>query len=264
MKTKAAFIQFKPVFGDIDRNITQMDQLFQKAKEADLVVLPELPETGYKFSSRDEALLLSSEVNSNKFLDFLLQTSRNNQQYIISGFCERENNQLFNSSVFIGPEGILGKYRKMHLFWDEKKIFEPGNLGLPVFETDLGKIAMLICWDWAFPEVWRILGLKGAQLVCHPSNLVLPYAQQAVPVHGLINRFYCITTNRYGMEKGLKFSGNSIISGPDGKVICQAAGQEDEVKICELDLSKSLEKNLTPENHVFNDRRIEEYKDLLL
>ena len=118
---------------------------------------------------------------------------------------------------------MIGKYRKVHLFMNEWDIFEKGNLGFPVFDFGICKIGMLICFDWIFPEVWRILALKGADIICHPSNLVLPYAQQAVPVHGMINRTFNITANRIGIERGIKFTGESIISDPEGKIIKKAS-----------------------------------------
>ncbi len=119
---------------------------------------------------------------------------------------------------------------------NEFDFFEKGNLGLPVFDIGICKIGMLICFDWIFPEVWRILALKGADIICHPSNLVLPYAQQAVPVHGMINRTFNITANRYGTERGVTFSGKSIISDPFGKTLVTASPDKDEVAFVDLNL----------------------------
>ena len=123
---------------------------------------------------------------------------------------------------------------------------------------------MLICFDWVFPEAWRILALKGADIICHPSNLVLPYAQKAVPVNGLMNKTYNITSNRYGNERGVTFSGSSIISDPEGIVEAKAQKKADAVCIVEMDLDKTRNKMITPRNHLFNDRRPEIYGDLLI
>jgi predicted amidohydrolase len=146
---------------------------------------------------------------------------------------------------------------------NEFDFFEKGNLGLPVFDIGICKIGMLVCFDWVFPEVWRILALKGADVICHPSNLVLPYAQQAVPVHGMINRTFNITANRCGTERGISFSGQSIISDPFGKTLYKASPNKDEVKIIELDLTHSRNKQITKRNHAFDDRRPKNYKEIL-
>lgn len=259
---QAGYIQFAPLFGMEEKNMAVIDSLLDFGRDADIVIIPELPNTGYVFNSRSEAWNYASTVNESPYITFLLEKARSANQFIVSGFCEKENDKLYNSSILIGPGKIIGKYRKLHLFMDEKEIFEPGNLGMPVFNTEIGRIAMLICFDWAFPEAWRIMGLKGAQLVCHPSNLVLPHAQNAVPVHSLINRYFTITANRFGEERGIHFSGKSIISSPDGKII-SAAGKNDAItRTITIDLSLSENKNLTPKNHAYDDRRPELYQDI--
>ena len=183
--------------------------------------------------------------------------------FIVSGINEKEDGKLYNSSILVGPKGLVGKYRKIHLFWNEFDIFEKGNLGLPVFDLGFASVGMLICFDWVFPEVWRILALKGADIICHPSNLVLPYAQQAVPVHGMINKTYNITANRYGTERDVTFSGQSIISDPTGKTLYKSPSKADYVKVISADISLTRNKQITPRNNVFTDRRPDEYKDLV-
>jgi predicted amidohydrolase len=153
----------------------------------------------------------SAEIadGSGKFLAELIIYSKANKKHIVTGFNESENRLLYNSAILIGPEGIVGKYRKLHLFMNEKKYFQPGNLGLPVFEVLGIKMGMLVCFDWMFPEVWRIMAMQGAQLICHPSNLVLPYAQKAVTTHAINNRIFIATANRIGTEGDLTFTGQS-------------------------------------------------------
>ena len=209
---KAGFIQFSPVLGDQETNIKKIKSLMPMAQDADLIVLPELANSGYNFVSKDHAFENAEETINSRFIDFLIGEARKYDLHIVAGFNERENNNLYNSSALVSPEGLLGRYRKIHLFLNEKEIFTIGNLGLPVFDIGFCKIGILICFDWIFPEVWRILAMKGADIICHPSNLVLPYAQQAVPVHGMINRTFNITANRYGTERDVTFSGKSIIS----------------------------------------------------
>ena len=127
---------------------------------------------------------------------------------MVSGLNERDGDRLYNSAVLVGPEGYVGRYRKLHLFMNEKDYFQPGDAGLPVFDIGACKVGMLVCFDWQFPEAWRVLALKGADVICHPANLVLPgLAQRAVPIHALTNRVYVVTGNRTGTEGGLDLHG---------------------------------------------------------
>ncbi|HUV65627.1 MAG TPA: nitrilase-related carbon-nitrogen hydrolase, partial [Sedimentisphaerales bacterium] len=185
---KIGYVQFAPVFGDIEANIAQLDKYLDECAGAELVVLPELCSTGYNFASREQALKLAESYGESRFLAFLAQKCKERNFHVVAGFNEQDGAKLYNSAALIGPGGALGSYRKMHLFWNEKDIFEPGDLGLPVFDVGGAKVGVLICFDWQFPEVWRILALRGAEIVCHPSNLVLPeLAQRAVPLHAMLN-----------------------------------------------------------------------------
>ena len=232
--------------------------------ESDLYVLPELSNSGYNLKTKDFALSVAEKVGESKFIDFLLEECQRRNCYICSGFNELDNGKLYNSSVLVGPKGYIGKYRKIHLFLNEKDIFEPGDIGLPVFETPIGKIGMLVCFDWIFPEVWRILALKKADIICHTSNLVLPgFAQQAVPIHALTNHVYVITANRIGTEDELTFTGMSTIASPKGEVIYQASAEKAEEKVFEFDLKLARNKQMTPRNDIFEDRRVELYKEII-
>lgn len=259
---KAGFLQFEPKLGEPDLNSSKIEHLIRQAKGADLVVVPELANTGYNFESKEQAVQLAESVDNSPFLNFLSNQAKKLNLYIVSGFHEIDNNLLYNTSILIGPNGIIGKYRKIHLFMNEFDFFEKGNLGLPVYDIGICKVGMLICFDWVFPEVWRILALKGADIICHPSNLVLPYAQQAVPVHGMINKTFNITANRYGTERGVTFSGKSIISNPSGKTLAVAASNKDKVSIVDMDINQARNKNITNRNNVFNDRFPKDYIEL--
>jgi len=256
---KAGFMQFQPQLCDPDLNMSRIEHLIRHAVDADLIVLPELANSGYNFESREQALSVAEEAEKSLYIEFLISISKKYNLFIVSGFNELENNKLFNSAILVGNEGLLGKYRKMHLFMNEWDIFEKGNLGLPVFDIVKCRIGMLVCFDWIFPEAWRILALKGAEVICHPSNLVLPYAQQAVPVQGLINRTFNITANRIGTERGLTFTGQSIIADPEGKILIKASSDKEEVSIAKLDLTLARNKMITPRNHLFKDRLPSEY-----
>jgi predicted amidohydrolase len=203
-------------------------------------------------------------VQDSIFVKYLEQKCKEKSLYIASGFNERDGETLFNSAVLVGPRGYIGKYRKLHLFLNERDFFQPGNVGLPVFDIGKAKLGLLVCFDWAFPEVWRILALKGADIICHPSNLVLPgFAQRVVPVHALTNRVYVATCNRVGTERGLKFTGLSIIADPFGNVPVQASQEGEVVISTAADVNNSRDKRITPRNHLFEDRRTAEYELLI-
>ena len=260
---KAGFIQFRPILGDLQSNMKNLSSLIEQAAGADLVVIPELANSGYNFENREQAFQLAEETGNSEFINFLTEKAREFNLHIVSGFNEKEGEKLFNTSVLVNSTGLIGKYRKIHLFMNEFDIFEKGNLGLPVFDLGFCKMGMLVCFDWIFPEVWRILALKGTDLICHPSNLVLPYAQQAVPVHGMINKYFIITANRYGTERGVTFSGKSFISDTVGKTLVTTKANEDAVEIAEMDISQSRNKMITDRNHALNDRFSEEYGELV-
>jgi predicted amidohydrolase len=254
-----AVIQYRPLFGDVEGNIKRLRNEFGQVWHHHLIVLPELASTGYRFSSREQALLCSETVQGSRYLSFLAEMAFKNGCYIVSGFNERDGEQLYNSSVLIGPEGLVGVYRKLHLFSDEKLYFEPGNLGVNVFETSIGRIGMLVCFDWMFPEVWRMMALKGAQIVAHPSNLVLPYCQSVVPSHALVNRYYVVTANRVGQERDLRFTGNSVLVNPYGKILASGGIEDEQVILAGIDVSVADNKQVTAENHILNDRRVDVY-----
>lgn len=261
---KIGFIQTNPILAQPENNIDHIEELIRQAVGAELLVLPELCHTGYRFESRQQAWALSKTIEDSSYLIRLQRVCAERLLHIVTGFNERDGDKLFNTAVLIGPNGVVGKYRKMHLFMDEKDIFEPGDLGLPVFDIGTCRIGLLICFDWMFPEVWRILALKGADIICHPSNLVIPgLCQKAIPVHAVCNRIFVITANRIGTERDLTFTGLSVIADPKANVLIQASPDREEIGLIDIDVALARNKNATPRNHVFNDRRPSEYRRLL-
>lgn len=256
---KIALIQFAPVFGDLESTIESLKELFYKAREADLVVLPELANTGYNFNSREEALALSETVIDSVYLDFVKESCLKYDFTVATGFSEKEVDKLYNSAILMNKKGVLGIYRKLHLFMNEKNIFEKGNAGLPVFIVDGVKIGMLVCFDWMFPEVWRKLALLGVDLILHPSNLVLPYAQSVIPSYALVNRVFIATANRIGTEKELSFTGQSVIVNPKGEIMAKADKLE-EILFADIDPEMARNKMITPMNDIFEDRRTDIYE----
>jgi predicted amidohydrolase len=263
---RIGFVQFSPTLGDVAQTIGQLDELSTAFAAADLVVLPELCNSGYNFASVEQARNLGEDAQSGLFVQYLASLCQRHDQHIVAGINERdqETGELYNTAVLIGPEGAIGRYRKLHLFLNEKDIFRPGNLGLPVFDLGVCKVGMLICFDWIFPEAWRVLALKGADIICHPANLVLPgLAQRALPVHAVMNRIFVVTANRIGQEGELTFTGLSLIASPTGDVLAQAPETGVAVRIVDVDVRRARDKMITSRNDVLADRRPEAYSDLL-
>lgn len=256
---RVGYVQFEPRVGDPDGNRETVRQALAVAPEADLLVLPELANSGYRFRDVEESRALAEPVDG-PFVQMLRATAAARRVALVAGLAERDGDQVYNSAVLVRPDGTLDLYRKLHLFLDEKDHFLPGNLGLPVFAVGPVRVGLLVCFDWQFPETWRTLALRGADLVCHPSNLVLPgLAQRAVPVHALLNRLFVITTNRIGREHDLTFTGRSIIVGPRGQLLAEAAETQAETRVVEIDPQEARDKSVTRRNDLLADRRPEHY-----
>lgn len=172
---------------------------------------------------------------------------------------EREDNSLFNTALLVSPEGLGGVYRKLHLFDRERIFSEPGDLGMPVYETPIGTIGMLICYDWMFPEVWRKNDHGRSPDYCAPLLLgfaLLP-AGCAIACH--YQPHFRGHANRIGTEGDLTFTGESLVVAPDGKVLRRASVDMEEVLTVERIFLVALDKMVTPRNHVLKDRRVELY-----
>ncbi|MBN1396261.1 MAG: hypothetical protein JW959_14655 [Pirellulales bacterium] len=259
-----AYIQFAPALADLEATLERLRPFLEKCANADLIVLPELCNSGYNFSSRKQAAAAAEPYRRSRFIDVLVEHCRQRDCRVVSGFNERDGDTLFNAAVLIGPDGPLGRYRKLHLFKDEKDIFAPGDLGLPVFDVGMAKIGMLVCFDWIFPETWRVLTLRGAEIICHAANLVLPgMAQRAVPVQAMMNRVFVVTANRVGAEGRLTFTGASLIVDPLGEVLAAAPQEGPHAAVVEINPLRARDKMVTPRNHLISDRRPAEYAALV-
>jgi predicted amidohydrolase len=184
--------------------------------------------------------------------------------FIVAGLAERSGSRVYNSAVLVGPEGLVGLYRKAHLFWREKDFFSPGKTPFKVYSAGKARVGIMVCFDWLFPEVSRTLALKGADIICHPANLVLPHCPEAMITRSIENRVFSITANRVGSEeriKGekLKYIGQSQVVGPDGKVLYRAAKGKTEARVVKIDPKRARDKKITERNNVLKDRRVELY-----
>lgn len=259
---RVGFYQFRPLFGQVDRNLQKILETLKQV-EADLVVLPELAFTGYHFKNRAEVGALAEDPERSATLDSLQELCKERNIHLVAGFAEKRHEKLFNSACLIGPAGLLHIYRKLHLFSGEKNLFEPGDTPLSVQEVRGTKIGIMVCFDWVFPEVARCLSLLGAQVLCHPSNLVLNYCQQSMLTRCLENSVFAITANRFGADKRphgeLRFTGQSQIVAPRGRLLHRARAQRETLFITEIEPDLANDKHITPVNDMFVDRRPEYY-----
>lgn len=274
--TVVACVQMEPRIGDKDHNVaSSMHYLEQAAaRGAKLVVLPELANTGYCFSSRDEAFGLAEPVPGGATCEAWSRAAARLGITLVAGIAEREGNALYNAAVAIGPGGHIGTFRKVHLWNEENLFFEPGNLGFPVFSTPLGRIGVAICYDIWFPETFRLLALKGADIVCVPTNWV-PMAGQppgreamatvlaSAAAHS--NSVFVACADRVGIERGQAFEGQSVIVGCTGWPVAGPASRDrPEVLCAQVDLGHARSsRNWNAFNQVLRDRRTDVYSEML-
>jgi predicted amidohydrolase len=261
---RIGFYQYKPQFGEVAKNLDAVVAVLEQA-EADLIVLPELFASGYQFVSQDEVMQLAESVTDGPTTRRLIDLAKNRQMHIVAGIPERAGDRYYNSAVVVGPSGFVGCYRKTHLFFEETLFFTPGDTGFQVWDIGPAKIGVMICFDWYYPEAARTLALKGAEIICHPSNLVLPNCPDSMPVRCLENRVFAVTCNRTGTEvRGgkdpLTFIGNSETVSPRGAILYRAPRDKEELCILEVDPAEARNKALTPYNDLLRDRRESLYR----
>lgn len=228
---------------------------------ADLVVLSELANSGGGFRSRDHALRLSEPVPDGPTVRAWMEAAKEHGLHVVGGILERNGDTLHNSAVVVGPE-FFGRYRKTHL-WDAEKLLYDAGGELPVFDTPLGGIGVLVCYDAWFPEAARALALKGAQVICVPANAPDDWVPEDRRVGGLTmldvhaishanaNRVFVAVANRVGDG----YLGRSCIVGPDGGVLGLGGAEEEALIHADVDPGLALRaKRLTGNSHAFHDR----------
>jgi len=259
---KVGFYQFAPEFGAVSTNLSKVIAALGGI-DADIIVLPELAFTGYYFQNRDELAALAEEPTTSTTVSALIQLCHDNNFHLVTGFAEKAADKLFNSALLINGEGILQTYRKLHLFNTESEYFDPGNKPLQLCDVNGIKVGLMLCYDWAFPEVARTLALQGADLICHPSNLVLPWCQQAMLTRCMENGVFAITANRIGSDirpRGtLNFTGQSQIAAPKGAQLHRASATDEVLFTTIINLRQARDKKVTPLSDLFSDRRPEFY-----
>jgi predicted amidohydrolase len=263
---RGAFVQTWPKFGQNEENIDEAINLASNVT-SDIYVFPELCNTGYAFTSKRECLSLAESLKNGKSVEQLRSFTEKKKCTIVAGLAEKEGGRAYNASITIERGKVLGTYRKMHLFYREKLWFTKSYSGFKTFylETLGCRIGVLICFDWIFPEASRRLTLEGAEVICHPSDLVLPgMAQIGMMARAYENRIFIITANRVGSEnRGPKdrflFTGKSQIISPRMEKLAAAGPSEVAARVAKIDLRLARTKYVTSLNDVIEDRRTNFY-----
>jgi predicted amidohydrolase len=236
---KAAAIQMSCIPGDVAANIAKAERLVNSAVDqgAKLIVLPELFNTGYRVEDQDTEL---AECIPGATTEWLTQIAAKHQIYLSAAILEssKSDGLVYDTAVLIGSDGVIGTYRKTHLWEREQFRFGSGR-EFSVFESGLGKIGLQICYEVGFPEGARILAMRGADILLYPSAFgkARSYAWDiATRSRALENGVFVIAANRSGMEQGgTIFNGCSRIIDPSGTVLAEAV-DEDEVIVAQIDL----------------------------
>lgn len=256
---KVGYCQSHPEFGEVQRNLEWVASRLDSV-ECDLLVLPEFAFSGYQFVSQEEVFDLSERVPDGPTTQACMELARRRQMHLVVGLPERVGERCYNSAIVVGPSGFLGRYRKTHLFCEETLFFSPGDSGFQVWDVGEARIGVMICFDWYYPESARTLTLQGAEIVCHPSNLILPHCPDAMVTRSLENRIFSITANRIGQEaRGgkppLTFIGNSEVVSPKGHILSRAPADAPELAVVEIDVNEARDKSINPYNELLKDRR---------
>ncbi|ORE95174.1 putative nitrilase/cyanide hydratase family protein [Aurantimonas sp. 22II-16-19i] len=262
---KAAAVQFEPAMGDKTRNLDALARLVEQAADAGaaLIVTPEMGTTGYCWYDRKEVAPFVEPIPGPTTERFA-EIARRRNVFVVIGMPEVDpaTDLYYNSAVLIGPDGVVGTHRKTHPYISEPKWAASGDLGHQVFETPLGRIAMLICMDIHFIETARLAALGGADVICHISN----WLAERTPAPYWINRAfengcYLIESNRWGLERGVQFSGGSCIIGPEAEILAVVDGG-DGIATATIDPALARQAAMRGEE-VLRQRRPKLYKELM-
>lgn len=265
---KISVAQIHPVAGNPGQTIVKVAELSRQTAEqgSRLIAFPECLLTGGSFDSREDLERGAIDVDQ---LEPLLQVSAQTGIHIVVGFYERRPDAIFNTAALIGPQGIIGLHRKRHLPFmiGDRFTDVPQAWQAPVFDTEIGRIGLAICYEIRFPEVVRTLALEGADIVVLPA--AWPEQARMLPelfstVRAAENMVYFLAPNRNDMDGGMQFIGSSHIIEPSGKTLVRG-GLEDGVFTVEIDVAKARDKSLIREPgvfevHPFRDRQPETYR----
>jgi predicted amidohydrolase len=246
---RVAAVQMEPKLGEVAHNRTSILRKLREAASAGarLVVFPECALTGYAFGSLAEAMEFAEPVPGPS-INKITAACAELHSIAVFGMLEHEGDRLFNACVLVGPEGLIGSYRKVHLpFLGIDRFANPGDRPFAVHEAAGIRLGMHICYDGAFPEVGRVLSLLGADLLVLPTNWP-KYSECAADVmmacRALENVVYAIAVNRVGEERGFRFIGRSAIFGTGGERLATASADKEEILYAEIEPAKARQKRL--------------------
>jgi len=232
---------------------------------AELVVLPELCDSGYVFTGEAEARALASPAADNPTLRGWQALAGRHATTIVGGFCELgEDGLVYNSAAVVGADGALAVYRKAHLWDAEKLVFTPGEAPPPVVELPFGRIGLMICYDLEFPEWVRLPALAGADLIAAPVNwpaMPVPPGERPcdvvrVQADACVNGVFIAVADRCRAERGVSWVGGTVIVGPDGYPLAgPVTADAAEVLVASCDLTRARDKKVSTHNDVLADRR---------
>ena len=274
MMLKIAGIQMEPFIMDKERNLARcLGLMGTAAKEgARLMVFPEATLSGYVYNSLEEALPFAEPVPGPS-VERIMDSCRELNVYVIVGVLEKgSQSKYYNTAVFVGPDGFIGKYRKLHLpYIGLDRFVNHGDLPLKVYDTDIGMIGLGICYDLDFPEHARALMLLGAEMIVTITNW--PEGIECVPEHVVLtrareNRVYQIAVNRVGEERGVRFFGRSRFVDHTGTPIIEGKSHEEDILYAVIDPALARDKHqvMVPgelEIDTIRDRRPEFYGALV-
>jgi 5-aminopentanamidase len=237
---------------------------------AELIVVPELSNSGYIFGSLDEARAAAVPVDGELLAGWAEELAlAGTRALVVGGFCELAGDgRLFNSSALVSADGVLAVYRKLHLWGEESLWFTPGEEPAPVLETPIGRVGLGVCYDLEFPELTRGLALAGAEVIALPTNWPLeeeppngrPIVHSLVAVTAYFSKVFVALCDRCGSERGAQFEGGSVIAGPDGALLAGPLPDHGPGTLfADCDLERARDKRTSPRNDAFGDRRPEQY-----
>ena len=256
MELRLGVVQNSPKFLKAGANLKDCFELMDQ-QHADLWVLPEFFASGYNFKTRKEAAKCAERADG-PLSSLLKAYAAKNGCAIVAGFPEKAGARLYNSALFVTPEKTR-VYRKTHVFGGEKRFFAAGDTGFWVEKVKGVSVGVMICFDWFFPESARTLALKGAQVIAHPSNLVLPWAPEGMKIRSLENRVFSATADRVGSERGLDFIGQSQVVAPNGELYFRLSRDRAQAAVVSIDAWTAKDKKVHPACDLFQDRRPRHY-----
>ncbi len=268
-RVRIAGVQMDVLFGGIQDNLEKMQRRLQEAvgQGAKLVVFPECAVTGYCCETRPEACTLADPIPG-PIVDQMAAAAAKHDCYVVFGMLEQEGADLYNASVLLGPNGLIGVYRKTHLpSLGVDKLTTPGKERYRCFDAPPMRIGMNICYDVAFPEASRALALDGADLIVLPTNWppgAELMAEHVINTRALENHIYYAAVNRVGVERGFEFIGRSRICDPHGNTLCQGPPDQEIILYADIDVSLVRNKHIVRvpgkhEIHRMKDRRPDLY-----